>query len=106
MPVLWQELEEPRAVVNPRAGCGPADGPDPAHAGSGAELAWFGDSRKGPSPYPIPGLRGEHGIPDPSPGICSEEAWTTWSYASYPGACAESEIKPAQRGRVPRGVLL
>lgn len=94
--VSWQELEEPRAVVNPRGGCGPADGPDPAHAGSEAESAWFGNGGKGPSPCPIPGRQGERGIPDLSPRICSKEAWTTQSCTFYPGACAEGVIKPAQ----------
>ena len=69
MPVSWQELQEPRAVVNPGGGRGPADGPDPASTGSGAELAWFGDRGKGPSPCPVPALRGECGIPNPSPRI-------------------------------------
>lgn len=87
MPVSWRELEEPRAGVDPAGGCHPADGPDPARAGDGAELAWFGDGGKGLSPCPIPG------IPDPSPGTCSEEAWTTRRYASYPGTCAEREIR-------------
>lgn len=95
VPVVW-------AAVNPRARRAPADGPGQA------SLAWFGDNGKGPSLCPIPGLRGERSVPKPrgpQPWDGSEDAGTTQTSTSHPGASAEGGIKPARGGRSPSVAL-
>lgn len=61
---------------------------------------------KGRTSAPSLGCEGSATSPSLSLGICSEEACTTRSYASYPRACAESGRKAARGGRSLRGALL
>lgn len=61
---------------------------------------------KGRTSGPSLGCEGSATSPSLSLGICSEEACTTQSYASYPRACAESGRKAARGGRSLRGALL